>query len=588
MGLINSLDSARRFERRYAQHLIARFQTITLPGGVRADLSREFVPIRGLQAALSDAYNPPVGAPGRVLLLGGPGAGKTTALAHLALTHARALLAGKPQARVPVFLSARECASNPPRLDDLACILLGDVLAAQCPRGYFPSLAATGRALVLIDDLDALAPAASEPWLDEFGGARVVAASRTAAPGLTDFHLPGFRDTDIQAFAANVLDANAPAFVTALKKGGVPRALTSAPMLLALLARAWRPDQPLPTNRTGLFDAYVQMVMGEAPETARLLEDVALGTLRGQVASNGISAKGRGFIRVGKNRAAEFAHELWQAYWAARALCRAQASAPLDEFLSSPQWRETMLFYAGMVDASEMIQVLVARGELVQAGLAVASANQAPPAARELVERALVGCAWEGDAGAIDALAEMDSQAAVDHFAARLQDPEPAVRARAAEILGKMGLDRAVERLLPQLRDADADVRVQAVAALGLARTDRVIEPLLAILRGDARGGRVDGRLRAGAAQALGQIGSDKAVPALIVDLQGDPTVRAAAALALKHISSPLMIEPLRHLARTGDEEVKRHAHDILAAVETCDFRIAGPVAISAVRGKEE
>ena len=142
------------------------------------------------------------------------------------------------------------------------------------------------------------------------------------------------------------------------------------------------------------------------------------------------------------------------------------------------------------------------------------------------------------------------------------------MRLQAAQILGALRLDRAIEYLLPQLRDVNGDVRDQVLEALGKSRTDRVIEPLLVALRGDPRVGRVDTRLRIAAARALGQIGSDKAVPALIVDLQvGEPEVRAAAAESLKRITSPLMGKSLTGLAQSGDEETRRYAAEILAVV---------------------
>jgi HEAT repeat protein len=156
----------------------------------------------------------------------------------------------------------------------------------------------------------------------------------------------------------------------------------------------------------------------------------------------------------------------------------------------------------------------------------------------------------------------------VDDWATKLKDKDPRVRMHAAETLGKLQSDRGIDYLLPTLRDANGDVRDKVVEALGHARTDRVIEPLLVALRGDSRAGAPDVRLRVAAAKALGEIASDKAVPALIVDLQvGEPAVRAAAAEALKRIHSPLMLEPLHGFAQSPDDELRQYAGDILAVV---------------------
>jgi HEAT repeat protein len=303
-----------------------------------------------------------------------------------------------------------------------------------------------------------------------------------------------------------------------------------------------------------------------------MLEGVALAIQRGRPASDEFLPKARGFMRAGKNKTAEFVHELWQAYFAARALRQAPDLTPLSEHLAEPAWWDTALFYAGLGDASELVETLVARGNVFLAGNAIAHAQGVRAELRDAVTQELIHRAWEGDGNAIAALGEMNSDVAVDWFAKQLKDKDPAARTRAAEILGWLQLDRGIEYLLPQLRDVNADVRDKVVEALGRSRTDRVIEPLLVALRGDARVGTVDTRLRVAAAKALGQIASDKAVPALIVDLQlGEPEVRAVAAEALKRITSPLMSKPLQGVLQSGDEEGKKYAAEILALVDGKD-----------------
>jgi HEAT repeat protein len=273
-------------------------------------------------------------------------------------------------------------------------------------------------------------------------------------------------------------------------------------------------------------------------------------------------------MRQGRNQTAEFVHELWQAYFAARALRQAPDMSALSEHLHEPTWWDTALFYAGLGDASELVESLVARGNVALAGYAVAHAQQVRTDLRESVTQALITRAWEGDGHAIAALSEMSSESGVDHFSKLLKDKDPNVRTRAAEILGWLQLDRGIEYLLPQLRDVSPDVRDKVLEALGHARTERVIEPLLVALRGDPRVGVSDTRLRIAAAKALGEVASDKAVPALIVDLQiGEPEVRAVAAEALKRITSPLMLKPLASVAASGDDLARQYAQEILAVV---------------------
>ncbi len=539
-------DPTVRFQRQYAEHLLNRFRYLPCPGA-HVLLEDVWVAPRGLNRALGATP---------LIVTGAPGAGKTTTLTHLAVAQARALLE-HPHARVPIFFAARELDPDAlPRPSDLPRALnISPTLAAQCPRDFFAAALANGRVLMLVDDLDALPPASRAAWLGEFAAARVVATSAATLAGWNAFALPGWNDGDLRTFAQRWDAANASAFLAALDQKDVPRSLSANPLTLTLLARVWRAGQPLPTRRTDLFQAVAHDVLGESDELARLLEETALATLRGTPAQNGCLAKSRGFLRAGKNRTADFVHDLWRAYFAARALRRSSDFASLAEHLSDSAWRETILFYAGLGDASALVDALVARGDFSLAGYALAHARTARADLFESVTRELISRAWEMDARATAALAEMPNPLAVDEFATRLKEPDPTLRARAVDLLGQLQTERSIEYLLPRLRDPDAAVRVHAIHALGRARTDRVVEPLLVVLRGDARLGQVDSRLRAAAARALGEIGAEKAVPALVVELQtGAPEVRAAAAEALARLDSPLASESLSEFANAGDE----------------------------------
>ncbi|MCI0475619.1 MAG: HEAT repeat domain-containing protein, partial [Anaerolineales bacterium] len=560
-SLASLFDPALRFQQAYAEYLRTRFRYLPCPSP-RTALASEWVEPRGLVAALARGA--------RVVITGAPGSGKTTTLMYLAVAAARALLENS-QSQVPLFFSARDESSLPHIYDLPRGLNLSDALSAQTPRIFFASAFATRRALVLLDDADALAPDARHAALKEYQNATIIASAETALPDFAEYRLPGFRDGDIETFAKHLDAQTAAAFLSALKANNVPRFLTANPMTLNLLARVWRSDTPLPTRRTDLFDAYTRELLGDAGETIKMLEAIALAMQRDRAASNesprGV-ARSRGFLRAAKNRTVEFAHESWQAYFAARALRETAEFALLRQHLADPMWCETLLFYAGLGDATELVLNLQSQGDALLAARAVAHARDLRADLRAAVMRDLKERAWSGDPRALAILGELNNSALVDDWAAKLKDADPNVRLRAAEMLGRLQTDRGVDYLLPHLRDANADVRDTVVEALGHARTDRVIEPLLVALRGDARVGVPDVRLRVAAANALGEIASDKALPALVVDLQtGEPEVRAAAANALKRIHSPLLIEPLRGLAQSADDELRRYAEEILLVV---------------------
>jgi len=127
MGFLDQLSSARRFERAYIGHLVNRLHILPWPGAP-AELEQEWIEPRGWSAAL--ARDP------RVVCTGTAGQGKTTALAYLALSNARALLAGSKQAHMPIFLSARDLAPSAlPRITDFP----RGLLVPDPPRGPVPA-----------------------------------------------------------------------------------------------------------------------------------------------------------------------------------------------------------------------------------------------------------------------------------------------------------------------------------------------------------------------------------------------------------------------------------------------------------------
>ncbi|MEW5719399.1 MAG: hypothetical protein AB1817_12270, partial [Chloroflexota bacterium] len=252
-------DPALRFQRAYAEHLRTRFRYLPYPGA-RAALDAEWVEPRGLVAALASNS--------RVVITGAPGAGKTTTLAYLAVASARALLES-PHAPVPLFFCAQDAPSLPRIYDLPRGLNLSDSLATRTPHIFFPGAFTSGRALVLIDDADALSADALHAAIKEYQHATIVASAQSALPGFAEFRLPGFRDGDIETFAKKLDAQNAAAFLSALKANNVPRNLTANPLALSLLARVWRGDTPLPTRRTALFAAYTQQTLGDSDETIK-------------------------------------------------------------------------------------------------------------------------------------------------------------------------------------------------------------------------------------------------------------------------------------------------------------------------------
>jgi HEAT repeat protein len=495
----------------------------------------------------------------RAGIAGPPGAGKTSALNFLANGATVLSLAGLPAGALP------------PDLPD-ALILLDEVQAAH--RDYLARLdrdLPQARVLVGAHDLAGLPANFALLALQPFNEREIRSAVEAWFPeGETAGH-GGIKR----------INRAAEAFIAALKADQRTRLLAINPLNLFLLVQVYAQGTPLPNRRAALFDYYVSTRLqteNDPDLAARALEGIALSTKRGRLAKEEHLSRGYGFLRqrsrpsLGASKAGpvEFVHPLVQDLLVARALRRNPELAPLVEHMLDDDWREVVLFYAGLGDPRTLVEALLERDHLYLAASALAEASEVPDDLHKRIFEPLVKRAWEQeDTGAIAALGALRSNAAIDFFAARLKERDPAARARAAMILGQSGTDRAVEYLLPQLRDTDAGVRDQVVASLGQSKSDRVIEPLLVALRGDSRVGAVDTRMRLASARALGEVGTERAVPALIVDLQiGEPEVRAEAVKALIKIRSDFALKPLRAIVDSNQPvEVRAAAEQVLKSM---------------------
>lgn len=520
----------------------------------------------------------------RAILLGAAGMGKSSALEFIAA-----------QTQVPVLSFA-------------------DYLAQALP-DKLPS-----EAMILLDDVSEPAHVAYlETLAKKFPAAHIWAATRDAhlVPAeFAAFELQTLNEREIVSFAetwlplpmekghaAKKINRAAQDFVASVQANAGTRELAISPLNLYLLLQVYKPgvqapppvvqervalpmvggnaaggnaatpfDVPqrthvatLPTRRAQLFDEYVNTKLGSESDpdfAARAVEGIALSTARGQSATTEHLARGYGLLAEHPGERVRFKHTLLQAFLAARALRRNPDFEPLREHLFEPAWRGIALFYAGLGPADEIAKAAIEKNDLEFAAGALAATREPDAAQLETTVKGLVARAWDDhDQRAMRALGELRSNMASDFFAAKLRDKNADVRLRAAYILGKLHTDRALEYLLPQLRDPSDDVRVQVIASLGASRSERVIEPLLVALRGDPRVAATDTRLKIAAAQALGEYGTDKAVPALIVDVQvSDEDVREQAIIALEKIRGNFALKPLTEIARTDKKPEVREA----------------------------
>lgn len=157
--------------------------------------------------------------------------------------------------------------------------------------------------------------------------------------------------------------------------------------------------------------------------------------------------------------------------------------------------------------------------------------------------------------GALERLGHLDDT----RLAIGLTDSDPTVRRRAAELAAQ---HPAVD-LVPTL--ADTDPRVVEVAAWACgeheSNRDDVVDTLIALA-----GGADDALVREAAVAALGAIGDERAVEAIIAACSDKPAVRRRAVLALAPFEGDAVEATIERALEDRDWQVRQAAEDLRRA----------------------
>jgi HEAT repeat protein len=172
-------------------------------------------------------------------------------------------------------------------------------------------------------------------------------------------------------------------------------------------------------------------------------------------------------------------------------------------------------------------------------------------------------------ATALGALARLDAvmPPEVQHA---LEDPDPAVRRRAAEVLAGAGGELDEVRLGPLLHDADDTVVETAAWAAGerlgrAAESGRPLpEPELVRVLAELATGHNDALCREAAVAALGSIGDEAGLPAILAATHDKATVRRRAVIALAPFDGPDVDAALERARNDRDWQVRQAAEDQL------------------------
>ena len=271
-----------------------------------------------------------------------------------------------------------------------------------------------------------------------------------------------------------------------------------------------------------------------------------------------------------KQEEIEFHHQLFQEYYAGRALLKLLVEGHIDAiddrrlqhfYLNYFKWTEPLAFMLSLL-ADEDRAVRVVRLALeVDWRLGARLAGEVQ---REFQKRT-VGLVDGLDVPGwlkVELLEEVRSDDAIPGLLKLVEHSDSDVRGSAADVLGAIGSEAAISGLLKLVEHSDYYVRRSVAYALGNIGSEAAISGLLKLVE------HSDYYVRWSAAGALGKIGDKKAIPGLLKLLEdSNPYVRSSAADALGSIGDDQAIPGLLKLLEDSNPYVRSSAADALGSI---------------------
>jgi HEAT repeat protein len=144
-----------------------------------------------------------------------------------------------------------------------------------------------------------------------------------------------------------------------------------------------------------------------------------------------------------------------------------------------------------------------------------------------------------------------------EDLAAALEDADPRVRRRAAEVAATPDAPDAGAALAARLADDDASVAEVAAWALGELGERAVLPPATVDALAGLATGHGDALVREAAVAALGAVGDARGLPAILAATGDRPAVRRRAVLALAPFEGPDVTAALERALGDRDWQVR-------------------------------
>ncbi|MEH1891372.1 MAG: NACHT domain-containing protein [Nostoc sp.] len=228
-----------------------------------------------------------------LMVLGGPGAGKSTFVRKMGLEALKGKKGGFKHGCIPVFIELKRFASSNINIETFIAKEFG-ICGFPSADKFAVKALEEGKLLILLDGLDEVptknlteAISQIQNFVDKYDQNRFIASCRTAAyrsgfRRFSDVSMADFDDTQIQQFISNWFHCEAD---TQAKTGEkcwellqkpeheAAKELAHTPLLLTFLCLVYDRSQSFPNNRSVLYRKALRILLEEWASEKRILRD---------------------------------------------------------------------------------------------------------------------------------------------------------------------------------------------------------------------------------------------------------------------------------------------------------------------------